>query len=160
MRGALSFTTPAGLDSPVGSYPIVPAGVSSANYRIEFRAGTLRIVDTTAPSIRLITPSQTVLWPPNHQLIPVSLTIDAIDAASSFTCGVSTVSSSEPDNGLGDGDTAGDTQITRTGSVILRVERGGKGPGRVYTIEVECRDVFGNTSRETTSVTVPKSQGK
>lgn len=160
LRGALSFTTPASLDSPVGRYPIVPAGASSTNYRIEFRAGTLTIVDTTAPNIRLITPSQTLLRPPNHQLIPVSLAIDASDAASSFTCRVSSVSSSEPDNGLGDGDTAGDTQITGTDSVVLRAERAGNGPGRVYTIAVECRDAFKNTSRETTSVTVPRSQGK
>ncbi len=66
----------------------------------------------SGPDIRLVRPSRTALWPPNHQLVPVTLAIDATDAAASVTCSVSNVSSSEPDNGLGDGDTAGDARIT------------------------------------------------
>ena len=69
------------------------------------------------------------------------------------------VTSSEPDNGLGDGDTAGDAVITGLLSVNLRAERAGKGNGRTYTITVEARDEAGNASTKTCTVFVPKSQG-
>ena len=50
------------------------------------------------------------------------------------------VTSNEPDNGLGDGDTAGDIQVTGNLTVNLRAERGGNGNGRTYTITVEAKD--------------------
>jgi hypothetical protein len=41
----------------------------------------------------------------------------------------------------------------------LRAERSGGGTGRVYTIEVTCRDASGNTSQATGTVSVPHDQG-
>jgi hypothetical protein len=70
------------------------------------------------------------------------------------------VTSSEPDNGQGDGDTANDIVITGPMSVNLRAERSGKGNGRVYAITVEAEDAAGNTSTAVVNVTVAKSQGK
>jgi hypothetical protein len=70
------------------------------------------------------------------------------------------VSSNEPDNGLGDGDTANDWVITGPMTVQLRAERAGNGTGRVYTITVRCTDAAGNSSERTVTVSVPKSQGK
>ena len=65
-----------------------------------------------------------------------------------------------PDNGLGDGDTAGDIEITCALTLNLRAERSSSGNGRVYTITVEARDAAGNASNKTVTVSVPKSQGK
>jgi len=68
------------------------------------------------------------------------------------------VTSSEPDNGLGDGDTANDIQITGALTVNLRAERSGTGNGRTYTITVEARDAAGNATIKTVAVVVPKNQ--
>jgi hypothetical protein len=43
LGGSLTFTTPATASSPVGSYPIIPGGLTSTNYNITFVNGTLNI---------------------------------------------------------------------------------------------------------------------
>ncbi len=116
--------------------------------------------DTTPPEIRGIVPSQPVLDPPNHRLVPISIAADAVDASGPVTCAIASVTSSEPDDGLGDGDTADDIQNISGLSVQLRAERAGTGSGRAYAIAVACRDAAGNTSSKTTAVSVPKSRGK
>jgi hypothetical protein len=69
------------------------------------------------------------------------------------------VTSSEPANGTGDGNTSSDWEITGPLTVDLRAERAGTGSGRIYTITVECRDASGNVSTGTVQVTVPHDQG-
>jgi probable HAF family extracellular repeat protein len=111
--------------------------------------------DSTAPSIAGVSASPSMLWPPRHQLVPVTVRVSASDdSGQSPVCSIARVTSSEPDNGGGDGDTAGD--IVRTGplSLQLRAERVGNGPGRVYTIAVACADGSGNESQAVTYVTV------
>jgi len=44
LGGAIAFATTATQQSAVGAYPIVPSGVSSANYAITFVTGTLSVV--------------------------------------------------------------------------------------------------------------------
>jgi len=68
------------------------------------------------------------------------------------------VSSNEPVNGLGDGDTAPDWDITGPMSLRLRAERSGVGGGRVYTITLECSDWSGNSVQRTVTVAVPKGR--
>ena len=41
--GTLTFATAANASSPVGTYPVMPGGVTSPNYDISFMAGTLTI---------------------------------------------------------------------------------------------------------------------
>jgi len=65
------------------------------------------------------------------------------------------VTNNEAMNGTGNGDTSSDWQITVDLSLLLRAERSGNGPGRVYRITVEVSDQAGNKSQESTSVTVP-----
>jgi hypothetical protein len=48
LAGTLAFTTPATTDSPAGTYPIIPSGVSSPNYTIAFVDGTLTILSGLA----------------------------------------------------------------------------------------------------------------
>ncbi|HEV8253740.1 MAG TPA: hypothetical protein VGQ78_03225, partial [Vicinamibacteria bacterium] len=71
-----------------------------------------------------------------------------------------TVTSNEPVNGTGDGDTAPDWDIVDAHHVRLRAERAGDGTGRIYTVVAACQDLSGNLSQRTSAVTVPKSQGK
>ena len=67
------------------------------------------------------------------------------------------VTSNEPVNGKGDGNTGSDWSITGDHTVKLRAERAGPGNGRIYTITVEATDDAGNTSTKTTKVRVPHS---
>ena len=51
LGGTLAFSTTATTDSPVGVYPITPAGLTSANYAITFIAGSLTVTDKFLPVI-------------------------------------------------------------------------------------------------------------
>jgi hypothetical protein len=113
------------------------------------------VVDTTPPTIESLTASPDSLWSPNHKLVPVSVTVVATDVCDTMpTCVIASVSSDEPANGTGDGNTAPDWAITGDLSVDLRSERSGMGDGRVYEITVECSDASGNTAQATTAVVV------
>jgi len=117
--------------------------------------------DQVALVISSVSANPSTLWPPNHKMVPVSMSVavtDICDAAP--VCRIISVSSNEPVNGLGDGDTSPDWEITGNLAVNLRAERSGKGNGRVYTNTVACTDASGNSSTKTVAVTVPHDQGK
>ena len=116
--------------------------------------------DAEPPALSEPTASPNVLWPPNHALRDVTVEYNASDDCGSVNCLIASVTSSEPDNGTGDGDTAPDWEITDEHHVRLRAERAGAGAGRVYTITVACTDSAGNTTTKTVAVNVPKSQGR
>jgi len=145
---ALTYEWTWGDQTASGATPIVtlPPGLTTITLTVSDGqlTGTdtvnVTVRDTTPTTISSVTASPSVLWPANHN--------------------ITSVTSSEPDNGLGDGDTAGDIQITGDLTVSLRAERSGKGNGRTYTITVECKDAAGNASTSTTTVTVPRDQGK
>jgi len=117
--------------------------------------------DTTTPSISAVTPSPSVLWPPNHKMRGATVAVAVTDDQDpNPSCQISAVSSNEPVNGTGDGDTAPDWQVgPRPLELSLRAERSGGGTGRVYTIEVTCSDVSGNSSQAAGTVSVPHDQG-
>lgn len=119
---------------------------------------TITVRDTIAPTITSLAASSTTLSPANHKLVAITLTATATDTAGAVTTKILSVTSNEPDNGLGDGDTAGDIEITGPMTLNLRAERSGTGNGRIYTIVVEAKDAAGNTSTKSITVSVPKSQ--
>jgi hypothetical protein len=67
------------------------------------------------------------------------------------------VTSSEPVTGVTD-KTSPDWEITGPLSLNLRAERLETGPGRIYTITVQCTDAAGNNSTKNAKVTVPHDQ--
>jgi hypothetical protein len=133
-------------------------GCGTGNYVL---AVSPLVADTTPPVIASVTPSESVLTPPNHKLVPVTVSVVASDDTDPApSAHITTVTSSEPDNGLGDGDTAGDIAITGPLTLQLRAERAAKGAGRTYTITVLVTDASGNSSSATTTVLVPRDQKK
>jgi PKD domain-containing protein/FG-GAP repeat protein len=118
---------------------------------------TITVVDTSGPAITDASATPAVLWPANHKLVPITVSVTAIDNCSAATCRIVSIVSNEPVNGTGDGDAAPDWTITGDLTASLRAERSGQGSGRVYSIVVECTDIYGNSSTATVTASVPKS---
>lgn len=148
--------------SPAGPYPLgttnVLLTVMDPRGATSQASATVTVVDTTGPDVSGAAASPDSLWPPNHQMIPVTISYSTSDNCSGVNCGLS-VSSNEAVNGQGDGDTSPDWIVVDAHHVLLRAERSGKGNGRIYTIKIDCTDAAGNHTIRTVTVKVPKSQG-
>jgi hypothetical protein len=120
---------------------------------------TTRVLDITPPTLT-VSLSPNSLWPPNHKMKDITATIVAKDECDpNPTVRLLSVTSNEPDNGLGDGDTANDVAgaayNTDDRAFQVRSERSGGGNGRVYTVTYEAKDASGNTTVKTATVVVP-----
>jgi hypothetical protein len=69
------------------------------------------------------------------------------------------VTSNEPVNGKGDGNTAPDWVISESGHLKLRAERSGNGNGRIYTIRLRAENDSGAGEETTVRVVVPHDNG-
>jgi len=121
------------------------------------------VVDTTPPELT-IAASPTTLWPPNHKLRPITVTVVTSDVCdASPTIRLLSITSNEAANGTGDGNTSSDVADALIGQddreFKLRAERSGNGGGRVYTITYEATDDSGNATVRQTNVTVAHNQG-
>ncbi len=121
----------------------------------------LNVCDEIAPTFDEVTVTPNELWPANHKYVNVTATVVASDNFDTNpTIELVSITSNEPDNGLGDGDTADDIMIVDDFHFKLRAERSGQGEGRIYTITYKVTDDCGNETFATVTVTVPKSKGK
>jgi parallel beta-helix repeat protein len=126
---------------------------------------SVEVSDTTAPSLSPI-PSVTILWPPNHQLRPVTIYANAFDNGGGTIHLDVTVESSEPPDANGDGSTIPDYYIdsvddeTGTIELQLRSERSGNGDGRTYTITITATDESGNQSTAIVEILAPHDRRK
>lgn len=120
---------------------------------------TVTLVDTTPPVVD-VTLSPNVLRPPNHKLRTIHATVavtDACDPNASFV--LTSITSDEPDEGLGDGNFPNDIQGALFGTpdtqFLLRSERSGRGDGRIYTVVYTASDASGNDATDSAFVKVP-----
>lgn len=140
----------------------VLGGKSSSDGLETVYAGSL---DQTPPELTIsVSPDQ--LWPPNHKMVDIVVSIVTSDEYYSDPSVIlESVVSSEPDDapGGGDGNTNGDIQGADFGTddreFQLRAERDAKGSSRIYTITYKAIDVSGNEAVAVTSVSVPHDQG-
>ncbi len=148
---------------------VLPVGTNVVTLKVTDTAGatstddiTLTVVDNAPPVVSLrMSPDQ--LWPPNHKMKTVEAIFDIQDCDLATTIELLSVTSNEPDNGLGDGDTTGDIAGADLGtddrSVQVRAERSGTGSGRVYTFVYRVTDSSENATEVSATVSVPHDQG-
>ena len=154
---------------PVGTTTVNATAINGGG--ISTCSFTVTVNDTEAPKIYDLKTDPVVLWPANGKMRIIKVTtgtfadtlsadtLNIIDGVTDNCPGpincVLSVISNEPVNGVGAGNTSPDWEIINNHIVKLRAERSGTGTGRIYTITMRCTDLAGNTSEETTTVTVP-----
>jgi hypothetical protein len=161
------------VQAPPPPYNLFPPGVINVTLTVTDTSGAsdqcsamITIQDTTAPSVGVST-GTTTLWPPNHKLVDVGLSIvatDGCDEDAAVTTAIVSVTSDEPaEDQTGDGHHSPDARFIKDANdnvtgLRLRSERKGNSDGRVYLIVVEATDGSGNTTTECAAVTVTHSQ--
>jgi hypothetical protein len=116
------------------------------------------VIDSIPPQILTVTANPGTLWPPNHKMVNVTVTVSAVDTVDPTPVSqIISVTSNQPINGTGDGDTSPDWLITGPLTVQLRSERS-QGQDRTYTITVKTVDDAGNFSTATETVVVSNSK--
>jgi hypothetical protein len=121
-----------------------------------FPGGEIRgflVAHDEPPVIHSLTGTPSVLHPPNHKMVPVTVSVDATDDFALVSSEIIGVTSNERSN---PGTRGPQYEITGPLSVNLRAERLGTGHGRVYTITVQSEDDGGNVTTGEVTVTVPK----
>ncbi len=160
-----SWSGPFGTASGAAATVTLPLGTHTVTLTVDDGNGgtdtdeaVVEVVDLAPPVISGAGATPGVLWPPNHKMRPVAVSVAAADVcdAAPPVCHLAGVSSNEPVNGPGDGNTAPDWQVTGDLAALLRSERSGAGSGRIYTLSVICEDAAGNAAQGTTTVEVPQ----
>lgn len=140
-----------------GSIPAFGEGTYKFAYRSKDQAGNVEQlksvefkIDKTAPELT-VQLDQTTIWPGNHKMVTVNAALNSSDAASGVESAVLTsITSSQPDSGLGDIEADFGTAAT---SFSLRAEQ-----ICIYTITYTATDKAGNITVESVIVTVPHDQ--
>ena len=133
---AVSCSPASGFTFPVAVTTVTCESTDSRGNR-STKTFTVAVVTTPPTLVVSLTPG--VLWPPNHKMVTINATITATSAVGPAPIvTLVSITSNEPDNGLGDGDTVNDIQEASYGTndrvFQLRAERSGKGNGRIYTV--------------------------
>jgi hypothetical protein len=155
--------SPAISDDALALYPLGETVVTWSATDLSGNVGTdtqtVTVTDTIPPQIEVVLSTE-VIWPPNHKLVTVKASITVVDVCDAdLQVRLVSITSNEPDNGLGDGDKANDIQLGTDDLVFsLRAERSGLGDGRTYTVTYEVEDDSGNVAIETATVSVPHNE--
>ena len=114
----------------------------------------LTVIDTTPPMITAASVDHATLWPPNHEMVNVEVRYMTTDNCGPVSTALS-ITSNEPVNGAGDGNTPLDWVVVDAHHVRLRAERSANGSGRIYTIRIAATDISLNNSSQSVTVHVP-----
>jgi hypothetical protein len=164
--GPLAVVTSGAVNSGVpGSYALGYAATDpSGNTGMASRM--VMVNDTIPPAITVKGPI--VLAPPDHKYDTFAIADLVRKVTDSCTSGIgiadvviTKVSSDEPEDGIGDGNTLNDIVVGADCRFVkLRVVRSGAGNGRVYTVSLHVVDLAGNRAEATVKVIVPTSTCK
>lgn len=173
--------------TPIGQFPagptLVTLIVTDGKGGVDCDDVLITIVDTIPP-VLVCTTDEIALWPPNHQIENVLVSVEVTDCAWDTDATITaSVSSNEPDDGTGDGSFTGDvngldaftvpvpvtlvyTETVEPGVylyqalVSLRAERDGSEHSRSYSIACDVEDLAGNTTTASCVVVVPHDRRK
>ena len=115
---------------------------------------TVTVVDTTPPQVTA-TVETASLWPPNHQLQNVGLTVNTSDNGGGAVTTAVSVFSDEDNLAPDSGNFSPDATNIAPATLQLRAERSGSGDGRVYLISVIATDASNNSAVSCVTVVVP-----
>jgi hypothetical protein len=104
------------------------------------RSQVITVNDNVPPQITSLSVSQQILAPPNHKMVDVTVNYQVSDNCVSAPNYTIAVTSNEPVNATGDGDTDPDWVIVDDHHIKLRAERAANGSGRIYTITITAND--------------------
>jgi hypothetical protein len=111
-------------------------------------SASVKVVDTKPPVIGNVSATPNVLWPPNHKLVAVNVSVSDSDTCDpNPVCKLTSITANEPI-------TTEDAAITGNLTANLSAQRQGSGTGRIYTLTVQCIDA----ATATTTVSVPHDQ--
>jgi len=115
-----------------------------------------------SPVCTAVVPNVSSIWPPNHQLVTVTLSGATDLEGDMLTYLVTGIFQDELTNAEGDGNTAIDGFGVGTSQATIRAERIGTpqapGDGRVYHIRYRVTDPFGGSCASEVKVGVPHDQ--
>jgi hypothetical protein len=117
-------------------------------------AQTVTVVNLTPPDLSQLSVSPATLWPPDHNLVPVTIqgpVTDLCDPAPVWNI----VSVTSSDRAAGPPNDGPDFEIAGASTLLLRSERDDPHAGRTYQIVVQATDDCGNATNRTLVVTVP-----
>ena len=144
---------PSGAAFPLGTNLVICTATDSAGNQTT-NTFKVTVKDTQPPVIKSLTASPNKLSTPNDQFVPITLTVVVTDnSGGSVTSKIIAVSSSEIDADAEYG--TADWIITGPLTLKLEAEANKRGPGRTYTITVQCTDPSGNSATASTGVFVP-----
>lgn len=148
-------------NAPANGFPLGTTEVTwlatDANGNSNQGIQRVTVLDRTAPSFTLNRVTDR-LWPANHKMVLAATVSDVYDTVDPVPLVNIHVTSSEPDNGKGDGNTTQDWDVKQIGNdwqIWLRAERSGKEDGRRYAINVTVSDSSGNQTTDNHTVMVP-----
>jgi endo-1,4-beta-xylanase len=161
-EGPVAVSSSSNVDvNTVGTYAVVYRAVDSAGGQATPVTRTVQVADTTPPQLGVLTVGP--ISPPDHRY--VTFPIASLVSAASDSCDpgvglgsvvITRVTSDEPDNNNGDGNTLNDIVIAADcRSVQVRAERAGPLNGRVYIVTLRVKDASGNSTTKTVKLTVP-----
>lgn len=156
----VTITSNAPASFPLGS-TLVTWTATDANGNATSATQKVTVVDTTAPTFSVSQQTGT-LWPVNHKMVLVATISQVSDVVDSTPVVSINISSNQPANSIGDGNTSSDWQVVQNGGVWevwLRAERSAPLGDRTYSVEVTVTDQSANAASGSFSAVVPQSQG-